>query len=522
MIPNWYCAMVEKRLFIGNLKHGVEECLADLEQRFKAFGEYVGSGQDVFERHNGFAFVTMRFEDAEALQRLKSRFHKVKFKGNQLIVDYARPAWSQERESQQREEQKQSRVLEKRQRKNDWEHYKKMEHINASWRDLKEVVPGRMRESPRSRQGLRNITFRLNVGGALKVYKCYKTKLWGYERDKDTRDLVHKFSNHRFWKDGSDHVVERLDYSRSRGALRWANMDEEWRPYLELRNRRRPATAAGVAGEALDSSGSTLATSTVDDLVDADESDIEQEKERTNNILAQMMDSFDFAKPMALDDEDAGKLPDAEQNRSSAKDNRNYKSETAPENADYYQDEETVAEEAAQADGDDSEEFIPTFGANTSNNGNEQDTRKVIEGTISNTDTLRTLFNPEVTGEASGIEAAGATFKLINDGDQDIDQSKNPELAVEDVQVQEEVPVAETHTKQRRNLFFPHFESPFLQGQTQLSKIQAGQQVDLLQTWSDDFWANRGLWMKEMKQKKRDALRKLRKRKGGDHNVFLL
>lgn len=79
-------------------------------------------------------------------------------------------------------------------------------------------------------------------------------------------------------------------------------------------------------------------------------------------------------------------------------------------------------EEIEEQDDDEEEdhEFIPTF------------TKEVGQGTISNTETLRTLFNPNETEPVS-------EFKLIEDSDNDIDHAK-------DIDVQQQEKSQETCT----------------------------------------------------------------------------
>lgn len=286
--------MLEQRLFIGNLKHNRDGCLQELEKRFARFGELeTVNGENgtnsAFDKHADFAFVTMRFDSSEQIRKLRSSFHNMKFKGNELVVDLARPSWKESWDARMRKEKKETAALKRRQDKNDWEYYKKMENIaKKDWKALHQVMPGRMREAPRKKAALRSITFRINVNGTLKVYKCYKTKLWGYERNKDNQDLVHKFTNNRFWKDGVDHVVERLDYSRSRGSLVVAGSGEGWNNYLEDIYRRKQARVV-LSG---DESGSAILDRTgpgngmkLAELVDDSESEREHEKEKTNDVL---------------------------------------------------------------------------------------------------------------------------------------------------------------------------------------------------------------------------------------------
>ncbi|KAL3233098.1 60S ribosome subunit biogenesis protein NOP8 [Nakaseomyces bracarensis] len=519
--------MLEQRLFIGNLKHDRDGCLQELEKRFAKYGELLNSKSetdDVFDRRVDFAFVTMNFENSDQLARLRSGFNKVKFKGNELVVDLAKPSWSDSWEERMRVEKKESKALKRKHDKNDWEYYKKMENIaKRTWEDLHQVIPGRMREAPRKKAALRNITFRINVNGTLKVYKCYKTKLWGYERNKDNRDLVSKFTNHRFWKDGADHVVERLDYSRSRGSLVVSGSGEGWNQYLEDIYRRKQIRL-GLITDNSDTVARTENITKLDGLVDDSESELEHEKEKTHDVLSQVLSNFDFEKPVAFDDEDD--FPIERDSGSYATDEVQYyekeNDESGAAGAENYEQnqwiEQTEEEEKPVEKEDD---FIPTFG--------KPEEKTVVEGTISNTDTLRSLFNPE-TGDSQDYSSTNvestSDFKLINDMDNDIDHNKDPLFTFDNLDVVKDdtehvAQLPKLHSAQH-HLFFPHFDSPFLQGQTQLSKIQMSQQEYDLDKWDTEFWENRGNWMREMKQKRRDALRKQRRKNGKHGNALLV
>ena len=160
-------------------------------------------------------------------------------------------------------------------------------------------------------------------------------------------------------------------------------------------------------------------------------------------------------------------------------------------------------------DGQKDQEFIPTF------------SKEVGQGTISNTETLRNIFNPTETESVS-------QFKLIEDSDNDIDHGKDVDVNEQEKEVNKShrsdatSPLSQTSKdKDNKNfLFFPHLQSPFLVGQTQLSKVRASGKETTLSNWDEEFWANRGNWTRDMRRKMKDAL-KHRKRKQSK-NGFLL
>lgn len=481
----------EKRLYIGNIQKDQENCVTELQHRFERFGKCLS---DHFECHEHFAYVNMQFDNEQQFNKLKSSFNNVKFKGNILRVDAAKmdwhSRWELENSDTSTETTKQQHMLNQQ-----LKHAKKLENINMSWKDRREVIRGRNRTTPRKKLQLRNITFRVNVNGHLKVYKCYKTKLWGYERNKKVRDLVYRFVN-AHWKDGNDHIVDRLDYSRSRNPIHFKNRDGD------ILTMKVTENANGENEEEEEK---------IDDM----------EKEKNNQILASLLGNFDFEKPVQLEEDEEYGSSDYEYDAM-------YK-ETAPVSKETPQDIEYVKEgefkhaetnSEEKADDEDSEpiptfasksenaatdisseeEFIPTF-------GEKKDT---TEGTVSNTDTLRSLFNPG--------ESKENVFKLIEESDEDINHDKDlkKEQISNAIQEQENLQTSELQiTKHNdKGLFFPHLESPFLVSQAQLSKIKNAMhsEQDIFASWDQQFWDNRATWTREMKQKKRDALRQLKKK----------
>ncbi|CAI4776965.1 ALI_HP2_G0046940.mRNA.1.CDS.1 [Saccharomyces cerevisiae] len=488
-------SVIQKRIFVGNIFHNADDCYSELLDRFGKFGDC----QDFqFEKHNHFAFIDIRFNDEADFNKLRKSFNNVKFKGNILKVDEAKPNWETTWAVQHAKDLKEDIILNAKMKKKNWQHYKKMENVAKSWKDHKEVIAGRMREVPRKRSQLRNITFRINVNGSLKVYKCYKTKLWGYERNKELNDLVYKFTNN-FWKNGYNHIVDRLDYSRAVKTVRFKN---------GLKQLTVSKDENVCSGE-----------------MDSDENMSEEEKEKNNVILNDLLKDFDFDKPMTLNDSDEELL--TEQRKGEEEEEEEEKEVNAPEyenvkmenpsEVNKTEDQSTLPQEKPEerkeqdeGDGQEDNEFIPTF------------TKEIGQGTISNTETLRNLFNPN---EAEPV----SQFKLIEDSDNDIDHAKDVDVN----QLEEEVSKSDTlgltsapvphvsRDKDNKNfLFFPHLQSPFLVGQTQLSKVRAPGRETMLSNWDEDFWANRGNWTRDMRRKMKDAL-KHRKRKQSKSGLLL-
>ncbi|QLL33116.1 hypothetical protein HG536_0E00260 [Torulaspora globosa] len=467
---------IRKRIYVGNILQNEQSCLKELHGRFAKFGRCLS---DEFEKHDSYAYINMDFDDESQFQRLKKSFNNVKFKGNELRVNLAKPSWKETWQQRHKEEEMQSRRMDKVNRKRDWEYYKKIENIGMSWEDRRSLIPGRVRKSQRRKAQMRNITFRVNVGGSLKVYKCYKTKLWGYERDKDLKDLVFKFVNDK-WRDGCDHIVDRLDYGRSKRSVL---------SILDLK-----PLEAHVAGA---------------DDVEAEEE--KKEKEKVKDVLTSVLRDFEFDKPLQLSDEEDFSMSSSKptMNQKHGLPKRGQEEEpnlpSEPSQEEFYQKEGEKDE-----DGDD-EEFIPTFSAQK-----DAPPEQTGSGEISNTETLRNLFNPESNDPTS-------SFKLIAESDDDIDHKNDEEfkeITAAPQEVSEEV--RSLQNKERQHLFFPHFSSPFLVGQTKLSKLKSSDISETLSNWDEMFWENRGIWTKEMKRRQRDALRLLNKKRAKKNGGILL
>lgn len=497
-------SMVVKRVYVGFVNENQDECFSELFKRFNRYGKINGDAKS-FERHGSFGYISMEFENDSQFDKLKASFNRVKFKGNTLRVAEAKPdwkvRWELEKKDEERDNKKRKQML-----KQEWEHYKKIENINMSWVDRKEVISGRLRTSARPPHKLRNITFRVNVNGKLKTYKCYKTKLWGYEKHKNLRDLVYKFTNN-YWRSGTDHIVDKLDYSRTKS--------------VSFRNK---------AGDTLTVSESTTSNDSESDNVN------ENEKENTNMVLASLLTSFDFEKPIAVEEEaDNEEFGGAEYEDTAIYKESNFKPQvsasaleelkrvkegefakahnhvkTFDENEDEEENEEENEVTIPHQDNNDnqgdesSEEFIPIFGSTNNNNDAK------AESSTNNTEVLRDLFNP----------SEPTSFKLIEESDEDIDHNKD----LKEDEIAEFIPEVSAPQKSNNPLFFVHKDSPFLVGQTRLAKIKPPVTLDeRLLNWEENFWDNRSSWTKEMKQRRRDVIR-LNKRRQDKHrgNTLLI
>ncbi|AGO10756.1 AaceriAGR397Cp [[Ashbya] aceris (nom. inval.)] len=464
---------VEKRVFVGNLQKNTTECIKQLYERFGQFGRCL---EPQFECHSSFAYLPMEFDDEQQYHKLKRSFNNVMYMGNMLRVDVAKKPWQQRWEEdhndQLTEQRKQQEML-----KREWEHHKKLENIRRSWVDRKEVLAGRVRKTPRKKHQIKNITFRVNVNGKLKIYKCYKNKLWGYERNKALRDLVYRFTN-GYWRDGSGHVVDRLDYSRARKPLRFENQ----------------------------SGDSVTVEAGADAGPDEEQEGFHEEQTKNLNVLENILGSFDFDKPIDLEEDNdyAGANYEIEalySDSQGAVSQKPHASDDPKVDAPVAEDPKVNAPVAEDMAEESEEEFIPSFA--------KEAAPAIAQGTISNTETLRGLFEGQSQEESA--------FKLIEVSDDDINYEVDAAVAdavntPAPVEEAEDLPI-ELPKGRQLGLFFPHFESPFLIAQTQLNKIRTPAETsERFADWEDKFWENRAVWTRELKLRRREALRQSRKR----------
>jgi len=505
-----------RRLFIGNISKLLAQDPDDIKNRISKFGTIKS---DFELHHNEVKELSFGYIDVEILDkdytRLKNALNGVNYKGSKLVIDIAKDNYQKRWEV---DHDRDNERVEAKMIKNRYEHWKKLENIKMTYKDRQEIIRGRMRKSPR--KDIKKMTFRVNFNGDVKIVRCWKTKLWGYEKNKNLRDLVYRFSSN-VWKDGNDHIVERF-----------------------VKPLRLSQNGQTLTIERVDNDKATRDTEILKDLGD-DEED-EEEKERNNKVLASLLGSFDFDKPINPKDEDndeyghsdyeyeaalnegsdeevtkSGNVGEIEYVKEGEFAKEEPKSVTFNENDDdmeeeeeqqhHHQGEQLPEEDKMDVDEDDLEdhEFIPTFGQSKPDVSQEEAPR-IAEGTISNTETLRTLFNAE--------EEEAASFKLIEESDEDIDQTKK--IIAEDVIIPENniTSIITPKLKNRKGLFFPHFDSPFLVAQTQLNKLNTNVNFD---EWEHSFWDKRSEWTKEFKRRKRDVLRQLRKKNAKNARVVI-
>lgn len=433
-----------------------------------------------------------------------------------------------------------------------------------------EVLKGRHRktERPNTHFLKRQQTLRILINGELKTLKGYKTKLWGIEKNKTTNDLAWKYVDGT-WRSGDNHIIERVKINK-------------------MHYNSIVMSKCAIDGTDATNYGKNAVPS--GDVVAETDDDFKEDNEKNNAILASLFSNYDFEKPVDLDDDTNGidkedivldakgrrkvirhdfemeglELEENDSNDSidvvkGSKILDQYKSTIEmPQEEVYYdeddegnevdfdvlgeklstegvkelydkehnlgveetleEDEEIEEHQEDQEDQEDNEEesedeFIPTFGSEKQTN---------------NTETLRSLFNPET---APIEEKKESTFKLgLSEDDEDITEntgfnSQHQEEILEQIkQKQEENAISET--KNQYGLFWTHFDSPFLQSQSQLSKIGNPEdniilpgESDTITTQDDEetpyekwFWKMRGEVSRECKRRRRDVMRIFKKK----------
>lgn len=462
--------MDSQRIFVGNVVNEPELCFEDLYKRFSRFGECLDSE---FERHGTFGFLNMRFADDRGLAKLKASMHRVKFHGNVLAVEGARPNWIERWAADHERAITLEPAAHAERLRRERMHERLKANIKMNWRDRRDTIYGRLRQVPRKRQQMRNATLRTLVGNTLKVLRCTRQKLWGYERNREYSDLTYKFT-HGKWLNGHDHVVERLDYKHAR---------------------------LGAASRA-----ATLSTTELHrDHDHENDSESDTDRKVTTQVLSSMLGDFDFDKPMILEED----VEDTSRTTSNT-DYVRTESELANIPPSYSKDAGSEFAERASAEEEVEKEEIVTEKTSEledkQQDAHEEFTPKFGE-TISNTETLRNIFNPDDDSEPKN-------FTLIEENDDINEEQNKPDSTLsEKIVFNTANVVCGRRERQLKHLFFPHYDSPFLQGQTQLAHVRVTEENNVMEKWEDEFWEHRGEWMKMMKAKRKDALKQIRKRK---------
>ncbi|ABN66378.2 putaative nucleolar protein required for 60S ribosome biogenesis [Scheffersomyces stipitis CBS 6054] len=395
-----------------------------------------------------------------------------------------------------------------------------------------ELIPGRHRVTKRKNHTFSQ-TLRILVNGELKTFKCYKTKLWGLEKNKTVKDLTWKYAN-GVWKSGDDHIVERV---------RKVKINDN---YLGGPS----AVECGINGDGAAAYGGNSIRDVDDNEDMSEQEDLTKEAMKNKSVLASLFDKFDFDRPMeveedthGIDKEDIvvdkkgrrkvirydyeieGGLEDHDESDNSedkvdiSKADAIITSYTSnierPQEEVYYDEDdegneldldglgkqystEAIVEkyneehafEIVKSDfkepesgvvefDDDPEEVVEKPSEPADEESSEDEFVPTFgQSSVSstnNTEVLRSLFNP---GNTEEVIETGSGFKLaLDENDDDIDEDRamdedQQQALLEQIRnKQEEDAVRERSTK--FGLFWPHLDSPFLSTQSQISKIGA-------------------------------------------------
>lgn len=466
-----------------------------------------------------------------------------------------------------------------------------------------ETIIGRHRKTPRGR--IYNVkklqSMRININGELKQIKCYKTKIWGMDQTKTLKDLTWSYSN-GVWKGGDDHIIERVSQRKvdlnnvnliscginGTAASNYGNEtttpiieydgdDEEEK--LKQERLKNNAVLASLFNKydfdkpleieedtkidendiTFDSKGRKV-VKRYDYEAEGKLNNEDEEKEQQDEDM-ESDGSFDYSaiqnykkqaesnfKPEQYYDEDdegneldldtIGEKFTTEAIRESYDQSHNIETENTDEKIESNQ-EQSEESEAQVEDENETEE--PIQRQIDDNSEEENLTPSFGKPTTNNTETLRSLFNPNQASDPS--KEANTGFKLSLDDDEDIEQNESNILSEQQQKdllkqiklkqrqdQQDDESVVATSTRNKFGLFWPHFDSPFLQTLSQLNKIGninenvklPGDEDDITVAENNDdveenpyekwFWSKRGELMRECKRRKRDVNRIFKKK----------
>lgn len=409
-------------------------------------------------------------------------------------------------------------------------------------------------------------TLRILINGELKQIQGFKTKLWGMEKHKTARDLTWRYHNGT-WRSGDDHIIEKNESVKLRDPIIGGPQPVK----------------CGIDGEMAENYGANID-------IDSEEGEITEERNKNNTILASLFSSYDFDKPMDVSDlEDNGEEQDIVYDSKGRRKVKAYDYEIEGR-----QDDDAADEMSYNIDSEKAKELINTYKEtierpkeevyyDEDDEGNELDLDELgrqytteairekydeehgfevvknnydpIESTnenneeslddsefipsfgnnqqpeVNNTDTLRTLFNPN---QEIVEEKEEPLFKLaLSEDDDDIDEEKTVDVSqqkelLEKIKMkqQQEDEEIQSSKEKKFGLFWSHKDSPFLQSQSQLNKVGGLEDVVKLPGETDSislnaegespyeqwFWQMRGELSRECKRRKRDVLRIFKKK----------
>ncbi|GME87902.1 unnamed protein product [[Candida] boidinii] len=283
------------RVFIGSVSGSITA--DDLGKRLVRYGKV----EKEIEKHQKpaidtwFGYATLYTTDKE-FKKLRKDLNGMSWKGAKLVIDKARPDFKTEWEKDSRRQDtkiKQRRIRERLVAKRA-ERIVHRDEVNYN----RNVIPGRMRVSKR-KADFKKLLLKVNVKGVIKMIRCRKTKLWGFDKSRTARDLVARFVNGE-WRDGTDHVVDRLTVKK----------------FIQ---HAQPHDVADLFGIDMNEDKANNANGEED--IDEDQ---HEEREKNNKLLESLLAGFDFDKPVEVEEKEEGAGKDYEYGGIDAMDEDNY------------------------------------------------------------------------------------------------------------------------------------------------------------------------------------------------------
>lgn len=514
------------RIHVGGISKELANSVDELERRFGKIGKIVKS----FEIHEKpildyyFGFITMKLNNTE-FRQLKKSWNDVRFKGSKLTIAIAKDDYLKRWDHDSRRQDTKISDRKRRQKVADERNVRILQKSVNPFKLLL-VSKGRMRKTPR-KTDLKNLTIRININGKLKIIKCKKTKLWGVAKNKTIRDLTYRFIAGE-WRDGNDHVIDRLSNK------------------IVIFNHNNMITVH-------------------DAIEKLDEKEIEEEfneeKAKNNKVLEEMLNKYNFDKPVELDnanddndkdfdyelehrvsdteldnnDEELNitynipstdcvkpsresileeynmnnekiinkKTEPEEEKEDDDDDNfyRNLKPDDQEENTDKIYELKT---DKPNDNNDHDNDFIPSFGRSTqSYNKSEED----------NDDEFIPTFGSSKDGTVNEKGQTNTTEKLreLLSSSNTIKSNKSDEEFNEARDIQTDIILPNLKRNKNVGLFFSHFDSPFLVAQSQINKLREINVNEELQ-YDEWFFKNRGELNREFRRLRRDLIRRNKKK----------
>lgn len=486
----------EMRIFIGQISESLADQINQFETILAQYGELVGHAElrrkPASDLH--FAYITMNISK-EKYQALKSKYSGRKFKGSNLIIDVAKPDYQAVWAARNQEQQNQLSVS---------LNPSQLKRLYQDKSHDKNIISGRLRENPR--KNLRYATYRVtNKKGKSVVLRCSKKKLWGYMRDRNLSDLSWSYQKGR-WLSGRGDTIEMVDYESFEEEEDEHEQDTNAKIFEQLfKNRNEELGRISLNDDDEENhdvenaaAGGSASTSSDDDQDSSSEDGLESQNTAYKNEIQSRVVDFDDQEEASMSESQPRVVDFDDQTQDETN-----KSGNQPEVMDFEVTNDPEPESPITADPMEEVDM-----ADSAHNDNP-------------TEKLRSLFNPEETGN----------FKMFG-ADASDEEDEEPVFVPNKKYAPPAVP-AYVPKINAVGLFFPHFESPFLNSQSQVISLSTAvsepdpdrEKDDKLEPFSVDnfrsqFWDKRGEMNRELRRKRRDVLRHVRKRNNGRNRAL--